>query len=149
MFPLTFRHRAGVSPYTSSFDLAETCVFAKQSLGPILCGLSLNRHPLFRSYGVNLPSSLTTLLPTVLGFSPHPPVSVCGTGTLPIHTAFLVSVQSPASLLIFRSLSPHSTNGAVRLCSCVPVLNSFGGYGISTVCASTTPLGLALAPGLP
>ena len=26
---------------------------------------------------------------------------------------------------------------------------SFGGYGISTVCASTTPFGLALAPGLP
>ena len=48
---------------------------------------------------------------------------------------------------IFRSLSPHSTNGGVRLCSCVPVLNDFGGYGISTVCASTTPLGLALAPG--
>ena len=35
---LTFQHRAGVSPYTSSFDLAETCVFAKQLLGPILCG---------------------------------------------------------------------------------------------------------------
>ena len=35
---LTFQHRAGVSPYTSSFDLAETCVFAKQSLGTILCG---------------------------------------------------------------------------------------------------------------
>ena len=35
---LTFQHRAGVSPYTSSFDLAETCVFAKQSPGPILCG---------------------------------------------------------------------------------------------------------------
>ena len=38
---LTFQHRAGVSPYTSSFDLAETCVFAKQLPGPILCG-SLN-----------------------------------------------------------------------------------------------------------
>ena len=37
--PLTFQHRAGVSPYTSSFDLAQTCVFAKQLLGPILCGL--------------------------------------------------------------------------------------------------------------
>ena len=36
--PLTFQHRAGVSPYTSSFDLAQTCVFAKQLLGPILCG---------------------------------------------------------------------------------------------------------------
>ena len=35
---LTFRHWAGVSPYTSSFDFAETCVFAKQSPGPILCG---------------------------------------------------------------------------------------------------------------
>ena len=42
---LTFRHRAGVSPYTSSFDLAETCVFAKQSPGPILCG-SISRAPL-------------------------------------------------------------------------------------------------------
>ncbi len=36
-FPLTFRHRAGVSPYTSSFDFAGTCVFDKQSLGPFLC----------------------------------------------------------------------------------------------------------------
>ena len=35
---LTFQHRAGVSSYTSSFDLAETCVFDKQSPGPILCG---------------------------------------------------------------------------------------------------------------
>ena len=35
---LTFQHRAGVSPYTSSFDLAETCVFDKQSPGPFHCG---------------------------------------------------------------------------------------------------------------
>ena len=35
---VTFRHRAGVSPYTSSFDLAETCVFGKQSLQPSHCG---------------------------------------------------------------------------------------------------------------
>ena len=33
---LTFQHRAGVSSYTSSFDLAQTCVFGKQLLGPIL-----------------------------------------------------------------------------------------------------------------
>ena len=36
---LTFQHRAGVTPYTSSFDLAETCVFGKQLLGPFHCGL--------------------------------------------------------------------------------------------------------------
>jgi hypothetical protein len=35
--PLTFQHWAGVSPYTSSLELAETCVFAKQSPGPFLC----------------------------------------------------------------------------------------------------------------
>ena len=95
---LTFRHRAGVSSYTSSFDLAETCVFAKQLPGPILCGSF--EHPLFRSYGVNLPSSLTTLLPLALESSSYLPVSVCGTGTLNIHTAFLAFVQVYFSTLI-------------------------------------------------
>ena len=38
-FPLTFQHRAGVSPYTSPFGFAETCVFVKQSPGPFHCGL--------------------------------------------------------------------------------------------------------------
>ena len=36
---LTFRHRAGVTPYTSTSNvLAECCVFDKQSQPPILCG---------------------------------------------------------------------------------------------------------------
>ena len=78
---LTFQHRAGVSPYTSSFDFAETCVFDKQLPGPILCGSVLPEHPLSLSYGVNLPSSLTTLLPLALESSSYLPVSVCGTGT--------------------------------------------------------------------
>ena len=33
--PLTFRRWAGIGPYTSAFALAETCVFVKQSLGPL------------------------------------------------------------------------------------------------------------------
>ena len=37
------------------------------------------RHPLSRSYGVILPSSLTGVLSSALGCSPHPPVSVFGT----------------------------------------------------------------------
>ena len=36
--PLTFRHWAGVSPYTSACAFAETCDFVKQSVGPFLCG---------------------------------------------------------------------------------------------------------------
>src|SRR6202789_1964192 len=35
---LTYRHRAGVRLYTSSCELAESCVFDKQSLEPILSG---------------------------------------------------------------------------------------------------------------
>ena len=34
---LTFRHWAGVSPYTSAFAFAETCVFGKQSTEPFHC----------------------------------------------------------------------------------------------------------------
>ena len=91
---MTFQHWAGVSSYTSSFDLAETCVFVKQLLGPFLCDLLLHRYPFSRSYGVNLPSSLTMLLPLVLGSSPHLPVSVCGTGAPAICLAHF-----PGSLL--------------------------------------------------
>ena len=36
---LTFRHRAGVRPYTSPCGFAESCVFDKQSLPPALCDL--------------------------------------------------------------------------------------------------------------
>ena len=50
-----------------------------------------HRHPFSRSYGVILPSSLTMLLPPALGFSPHPPVSVYGTGLYETIAAFLGS----------------------------------------------------------
>ena len=66
--PLTFRHWAGVSPYTAPCGFAGTCVFGKQSPGPILCaprplrparGLHRRGSPFSRSYGGSLPSSLT------------------------------------------------------------------------------------------
>jgi hypothetical protein len=77
---LTFRHWAGVSPYTSTFVFAETCVFGKQSLEPIYCGpltlfakqRKLLGHPFFRRYGVMLPSSLTEVRSFTLGEVPLP-----------------------------------------------------------------------------
>ena len=45
-------------------------------------------HPFSRSYGVILPSSLTIVLSLTLGFSPHLPVSVCGTGTYGLASGF-------------------------------------------------------------
>ena len=109
-FPLTFQHRAGVSPYTSPFGFAETCVFVKQLPGPFHCGLRFRRHPFFRSYGVNMPSSLTTLLPLALGSSPHLPVSVCGTGAYHIHIPFLAACFILFPTLISVPLSGPDTN---------------------------------------
>ena len=62
-------------------------------------------HPLFRSYGVNLPSSLTTLLPLALEFSSWLPGSVCGTGA----TSY---TQSFSRLLL--SMLPYSIFGPFR-----------------------------------
>ena len=79
---LTFRHRAGVTPYTSSYDLAKCCVFNKQSLPPILC----HPQPVAWSWVSLIPklrehfaeflnhSSLNALV-----YSTFPPVSVWGT----------------------------------------------------------------------
>ena len=55
-------------------------------------------HTFSRSYGVNLPSSLTRVLSSALGCSPHPPVSVYGTVTTAVHSrgAFLGSRESPS-----------------------------------------------------
>ena len=49
-------------------------------------------HPLSRSYGVNLPSSLTTAHSSALEYSSHLPVSVYGTGALVYAGAFLGSL---------------------------------------------------------
>ena len=83
---LTFQHRAGVSPYTSSFDLAQTCVFAKQLLGPILCG-SVSRAPLIPKLRGQLAEFLNNpspvglrifFLPTCVGLRYGRLVNTCG-----------------------------------------------------------------------
>ena len=69
-------------------DFAGTCVFAKQSLPPILCGLpqlppqmefTYCRLPFSQSYGDILPSSFSVNHSSTLGFSPRLRVSVYGT----------------------------------------------------------------------
>ncbi len=62
---LTFQHRAGVRPYTSSCGFAEPCVFDKQSPGLLRC--DHQRGCTFsRSYACNLPSSFSTVLSSAL-----------------------------------------------------------------------------------
>src|ERR1700736_180603 len=56
-------------------------VFLVNSRLGLVTAAGSRRHPVSRSYGVNLPSSLTRVLPSTLVSSTSPPVSVCGTGT--------------------------------------------------------------------
>ncbi len=104
------------------------------------------------------------LLPSALGFSPHPPVSVYGTGTVQTIAAFLGSwlthfptlVRYASRLRVARRffqpypslLAPAFHSGLV-LSFCVPTVLSYCSTGISTCCPSATPLGLALGPDLP
>ena len=106
------------------------------------------RHPFFRSYGVNMPSSLTTLLPLALGFSPHLPVSVCGTGAFYIPYTFSRHNSCLLPYSNFSPFRPGQPTPGIKI-HIVSVYLNYSGYGISTVCASTTPFGLALAPGSP
>src|SRR5699024_316001 len=116
---LTFQHRAGVSPYTSPFGLAETCVFGKQSLGPIHCGLYCYKHPFSRSYGVILPSSLTRVRSLTLEFSSQLPVSVYGTGRILLASSFSWQCESVCFAYYFRL--PITTQPS-RLPSISPIL---------------------------
>ena len=64
-------------------------------------------------------------------------------------SSHLFSLQAlHASLLFFSPFRPGLPTPGSWITHMSVCLN-FSGYGISTVCASTTPFGLALAPGLP
>ena len=134
-------------------------------LEPILCGLTFIRHPLSRSYGVILPSSLTMLLPPALGFSPHPPVSVYGTGTVYYLAAFLGSWNHMLHYSLFAPRYTFALCGGfayrtapvlapvfpfpAHLIPLRPHISKYCSAGISTCCPSATPFGLALGPDLP
>jgi hypothetical protein len=166
-FPLTFRHWAGVSPYTSAFAFAETCVFVKQSAGPFHCGLARARRRFSRSYAAILPSSLTRVLPFALVYSTPPPVSVCGTGVggsqlrgfswrltgatsgpeaSPSRLALRGRVFQPPSRRSALGTSLHLEAGTATR---VPPSLPSNGTGMFACCPSPTPFGFGLGPTHP
>jgi hypothetical protein len=68
------------------------------------------RHTFSRSYGVNLPSSFATLHSSALGFSPHLPVSVCGTVT----SALLRGFSRQRGIGEFTALRPPHSPSALN-----------------------------------
>ena len=122
-------------------------------------------RPFSRSYGAILPSSLAMLLPPALGSSPHPPVSVYGTGPCQAIAAFLGSrsahfattLRSPSVASLTHVGFPpcrlatlgRSLHSRPALCSRVPAVLLARGAGLFTCCPSGTPLSLPLGPDSP
>ena len=105
------------------------------------------------------------LLPSALGFSPHPPVSVYGTGMVKTIAAFLGTwlmyfptfVRSTLRLWIatgfYRCDSSSACAGflipGLHFPHASPQFLFYHSTGISTCCPSATLLRLALGPDLP
>ena len=132
---LTFRHRAGVRPYTSPCGLAEPCVFSKQSPPPGLCprnagdcGPGLLLANLRRHFAEFLQRGSLKRLGMLYR-------STCvGLGYGLTEGYFLEPLKSTANPIRLYSLRDPS----------LPP-----GPGILTWFPSTTPFGLALGAGSP
>ena len=115
-----------------------------------------------------MPSSLTRVLPFVLGFSPRPPASVCGTGTFGLvstfsrqrgFTCFATYFHSPSRFSFAERVLHYAPAYALGRAlpstrSCYPSVSmlpqtSLGGTGISTCYPSPTTIVLGLGPDLP
>ena len=105
------------------------------------------------------------LLPSALGFSPHPPVSVYGTGACGAIAAFLGTWHGRFPTLLSVHLTPPDCRAVFpprlllrlyryflsrpALSTCVPTVLAARSTGISTCCPSATLSSLALGPDLP
>ena len=143
-----------VNSRTGQFSAAPRS-FGRKDLHP-------QGHPLSRSYGVNLPSSFTTVLSSALVYSTHPPVSVYGTVGYYLARGFswkrLGQVRAEALHITSEDIRCGFTYSDLaglyghyyraRLPSTLrhPItsLSAIAGTGILTCFPSTTPFGLAL-----
>ena len=112
-------------------------MFLVNSRHPLACApahwLPNGRASFSRSYGGNLPSSFSTVLPSALVCSTSPPVSVSGT----------VLYGGAISWNAFAARANPVRPDNLRHSSPPP------GHGILTVFPSATPFGLALGAGSP
>ena len=133
---LTFQHRAGVRPYTSSFDFAESCVFDKQSLPPILC-----HHP-------KVALKVVPLLPKLQGqfaeFLQHH--SLKRLNIFYMSTCVGLGYGLYVEVISWKSSAAHKIHLS---CTTLTLRHSSTGHGILTVFPSTTPFGLVLGADSP
>jgi hypothetical protein len=143
-------------------------VFLLNSRSALVTAAPLRGHPFSRSYGVNLPSSLTRVISNTLVSSTCLPVSEYGTGSMTICNYLLFRRFSRRSVSLlrfprrFHSSIPsryaygfayrpekelHAHNQQLRQkLGPRPSITDHTGAGISTGCPSATTFVLALGP---
>ena len=142
----TFQHRAGVSPYTASYDFAGTCVFGKQSLGSLVCPRpETGPGPLLPKVRGHFAEFLNERSLARLRLLASPTCVGFGYGLRGSPAALFLSRPAatiPASRDARSRLlrgDAHDQRGASRSPT-VPQRSTIrGGHGISTVSPSTTP----------
>ena len=142
---------------------SRTGLFVATTLGSMSKSLHQRWHPFFRSYGVNLPSSLTLVSLAHLRLLASPTCVGLGTDTLSsscrsfsrqrCHSEFTfpkIGYLTPLGLTLHAFDIQHPIGfdqhfqPLAHLTYCVPPSLKQGGTGILTCCPSTTPFGLAL-----
>ena len=166
--PLNLPAPGGCQAIFFVFKLCIALCFVKQLPGPILCAPPCSGDPLSRSYGVNLPSSLTMILSSALVYSTRPPVSVYGTGQRKICLAGFLWEPDYHLCPIRRGFSVLSRFIIQRVLDCADITTRFNvlfrqhadvsllrrritlapGAGMLTGCPSDTPCGFSLGPDL-
>ena len=162
---MTFQHRAGVSPYTSPFGLAETCVFDKQSLGPFFCAW-LAPVPLLPKLRGHFAEFLNNTSPVGLWIFSSSTCVGLRYGYVYHNSGFSRQCGFMNFATILRSAScfrneqriclpsyplhlPGYSLSPVSLSSCVPTVLNIRSTGISTSYPSITSFDLTLGPDLP
>ena len=111
-------------------SVSQSLVFLLNSRLGHFSAPHLREDPLSRSYRVNLPNSLAMTHSSTFGYSPRPPVSVCGTGGAYLKLSGFSRESVPRLCRLSRSLgvlSPlcgravlHSRDFASRLQPAIP-----------------------------
>jgi hypothetical protein len=117
---LTYRHRAGVRLYTSSYEFAESCVFSKQLPEPLCCGL-LAQAPLIPKLRGQFaeflnhrsPERLRLLAsPTCVSFSTV--VLACGLFSVMLHVTSSSRTRPCGTGTSNRPITIHTTSLILR-----------------------------------
>ena len=131
-------------PIRRLYDLAESCVFVKQSVNAIYCDSAYAEHPFSRSYGANVPSSLERALSRAYVHLHSPTCVGLRYGHLRKQQKTFLGRKSGNSL--WHKASATSFVDIDAFLSTSFFVLAQVGAGILACCASITPYGLILAP---